>query len=176
MKPLPRSHPHPFQSDLWNYLDQIRNWRRQKRTWREIAEALGTGYGIQISFQAVHDFFKRASRRKSLPLGFAPDQQISSLVFRESHLPIPVIETEKQSNSKQGKSRVLSRKVRVASHKNAVESPLLTPYEATFYLRVSNAGLDRMVREGKVPVVYIRSHRRFLRSDLDRYIADHSTC
>jgi hypothetical protein len=69
-KPPPQVHPRPFQSQLWKHLDQLRVWRRQKWSWRQIAEALGTQHGIEISFQAVHDFFRRASRRKRLPLGF----------------------------------------------------------------------------------------------------------
>jgi hypothetical protein len=69
-KPPPQVHPRPFQSQLWKHLDQLRVWRRQKWSWRQIAEVLRTQHGIEISFQAVHDFFRRASRRKHLPLGF----------------------------------------------------------------------------------------------------------
>lgn len=54
-------------------------------------------------------------------------------------------------------------------------SPLLTKREAADYLRTSIAGVERMAREGEIPVVYVRSRPRFLRAALDKYIADHST-
>jgi hypothetical protein len=44
--------------------------RRARHTWREIAEYLTLTYGIRIAVPSVYLFFKRATRRKTLPLGF----------------------------------------------------------------------------------------------------------
>jgi excisionase family DNA binding protein len=56
-----------------------------------------------------------------------------------------------------------------------IRSPLLTKHEAAEYLRTSIAGVERMAREGEIPVVYVRSRPRFLRADLDTYISERST-
>ncbi|SRR6266404_175102 len=60
----------PFRSILIGYLDEIRRLRRARHTWRAIAEHLTTNRGVKITASGVHIFFKRATRRKSLPLGF----------------------------------------------------------------------------------------------------------
>jgi hypothetical protein len=62
--------PRPFRSILFDYLDEIRRLRRGRRTWRAIAEHLTNNRGVKISASGVHIFFKRATRRKTLPLGF----------------------------------------------------------------------------------------------------------
>jgi hypothetical protein len=59
-----------YRSRLTNHLDEIRRLRRARQTWRAIAEYLGNTYGVQITAGGVHIFFKRATRRKQLPLGF----------------------------------------------------------------------------------------------------------
>jgi hypothetical protein len=64
------STPRPFRSILRPYLDEIRRMRRARRTWREIVEYLTATYGIRIAPPSVYLFFKRAVRRKTLPLGF----------------------------------------------------------------------------------------------------------
>ena len=64
------SRPRPFRSILLPYLDEIRRMRRARFTWREIAEHLTSTYGIRIAPPSVYLFFKRAVRRKTLPLGF----------------------------------------------------------------------------------------------------------
>src|SRR5260370_26220399 len=64
------SRPRPFRSILRPYLDEIRRMRRARHTWREIAEHLTSTHGIRIAPPSVHLFFKRAVRRKTLPLGF----------------------------------------------------------------------------------------------------------
>jgi hypothetical protein len=62
--------PRPFRSVLQPYFDEIRRMRRARHTWREIAEYLTATYGIRIAVPSVYLFFKRATRRKTLPLGF----------------------------------------------------------------------------------------------------------
>jgi len=64
------SRPRPFRSILRPYLDEIRRMRRARHTWREIAEHLTSTHGIRIAPPSVYLFFKRAVRRKTLPLGF----------------------------------------------------------------------------------------------------------
>ena len=60
----------PFRSILVRYLDEIRKLRRRRHTWRAIAEHLTKHRGVKITASGVHIFFKRATRRKRLPLGF----------------------------------------------------------------------------------------------------------
>jgi len=60
----------PYRSRLLRHLEEIRQLRRSRRTWRDIAEHLTSRYGIQITGAGVHIFFKRAARRKRTPLGF----------------------------------------------------------------------------------------------------------
>ena len=60
----------PYRSRLLSHLEEIRQLRRSRRTWRDIAEHLSSKYGIQITAAGVHIFFKRATRRKRAPLGF----------------------------------------------------------------------------------------------------------
>src|SRR5260221_7273363 len=64
------SPPRPFRSVLRPHLDEIRRMRRARNTWREIAEHLTATHGIRIAPPSVYLFFKRAVRRKTLPLGF----------------------------------------------------------------------------------------------------------
>jgi hypothetical protein len=63
-------HAQPFRSALIGYLDEIRHLRRARHTWRAIAEHLTNNRGVPITASGVHIFFKRATRRKKLPLGF----------------------------------------------------------------------------------------------------------
>jgi hypothetical protein len=44
-------------------------------TWRAISEKLKGDYDIDLTLQAVRTFFKKASVRKEMPLGFGPDPQ-----------------------------------------------------------------------------------------------------
>jgi hypothetical protein len=60
----------PFRSILVRYLDEIRKLRRGRHAWRAIAEHLTIHRGVKITASGVHIFFKRATRRKRLPLGF----------------------------------------------------------------------------------------------------------
>jgi hypothetical protein len=68
-KRMPRAHPKPYESALWQHLDTIRSLRRQRKTWAAIAAHLEQAHGLKTSFQAVHKFFNRASGAR-IPLGF----------------------------------------------------------------------------------------------------------
>jgi len=65
--------PIAYQSPLWPHLEEIRSWRRARKTWREITLKLRADYGIVLTLQAVQSFFKSATKRgEKLPLGFEP--------------------------------------------------------------------------------------------------------
>ena len=61
----PRSKP--FQSQLIPVFHEIRNLRRRRKTWREIAELLKP-LGIETSGSAIFQFYKRHVKRP-VPLG-----------------------------------------------------------------------------------------------------------
>ena len=71
VQPKPK-HPPPaaYHSPLWAHLDEIRAWRHERVSWRAIAEKLKATYDIDLTLQAVRIFFKKATKRKEMPLGF----------------------------------------------------------------------------------------------------------
>jgi len=69
LKPKRRP-PGAYHSPLWAHLDEIRAWRHERVSWRAIAEKLKARYNIDLTLQAVRSFFKKASKRKEMPLGF----------------------------------------------------------------------------------------------------------
>ena len=76
-----RGKPKAYQSPLWAHLDELRKWRRAQETWETIADKLFVQYRLKVSFQAVHAFFKRATRRGlRRPLGFAAAQPKSKAI------------------------------------------------------------------------------------------------
>jgi hypothetical protein len=93
--------PRPFRSVLLPHLDEIRRMRRARHTWREIAEHLTETHGIRIAPPSVYLFFKRAVRRKTLPLGFE-DQPIAREGLAEPTEPArPPTEEESQKGNPQ---------------------------------------------------------------------------
>jgi hypothetical protein len=68
----PTSHPKPFQSQLWPYLNEIRRLRKERATWPAIAAELGER-GVTLDPWTIRRFFKRAQSGK-LPLGFEQPQ------------------------------------------------------------------------------------------------------
>ena len=58
----------PFQSQLIPHFQLIRDMRRHRKTWREIADSLRP-LGVDTSGSAIFQFFKRHIKR-SAPLGF----------------------------------------------------------------------------------------------------------
>jgi hypothetical protein len=57
----------PWQSKLWDHLEEIRSLRRARATWKDIAAHLGEKHGVQITAAAVRNFFVR-SRNPNLRL------------------------------------------------------------------------------------------------------------
>ena len=76
--PAKQDYPKPYRSPLWAHLDEIRERRLAQDTWETIAEKLSLQHGINVSFQAVHAFFRRASKRgRRRPLGFVAERSSS---------------------------------------------------------------------------------------------------
>ena len=48
-----------FHSRLEPFVDFIREQRQRRRTWKEISEALHIEKGCVITFQGVHQFYRR---------------------------------------------------------------------------------------------------------------------
>ena len=68
----PTSHPKPFQSQLWPYLNEIRRLRKERATWPAIAAELRQR-GVTLDPWTIRRFFKRAQSGK-VPLGFEEPQ------------------------------------------------------------------------------------------------------
>lgn len=56
-----------YRSRLEPFVDFIRAQRQQRRTWLEIAERLGTEKGCSITFQGLHQFYRRHVKRQAQP-------------------------------------------------------------------------------------------------------------
>jgi IS5 family transposase len=71
LKPtMPKEHPKPFQSQLWPHLETIRQMRRERKMWTEIADHLKTK-GVTVSYRTVRNFFLRTrSPKRRIPAGF----------------------------------------------------------------------------------------------------------
>jgi hypothetical protein len=67
---MPKEHPKPFQSQLWPHLETIRQMRRERKMWTEIADHLKTK-GVTVSYRTVRNFFLRTrSPKRRIPAGF----------------------------------------------------------------------------------------------------------
>jgi len=67
---MPKEHPKPFQSQLWPHLETIREMRRTRKTWVEVAKHLQT-QGVTVSYRTVRNFFLRTrSPKRRIPAGF----------------------------------------------------------------------------------------------------------
>jgi hypothetical protein len=56
-----------FHSRLDPHIEFIRRQRRQRKTWRQIAEQLRREKSCPITFQGVHGFYRRYLRRSTRP-------------------------------------------------------------------------------------------------------------
>jgi hypothetical protein len=56
-----------FHSRLEAFTDFIREQRQQRRTWQEIATLLRTEKGYSITFQGLHQFYRRHLKRQARP-------------------------------------------------------------------------------------------------------------
>jgi hypothetical protein len=56
-----------FHSRLESFADFIREQRQQRRTWQEIATLLRTEKACPITFQGLHQFYRRYLKRQARP-------------------------------------------------------------------------------------------------------------
>jgi len=57
----------PFHSRLEPFVDFIRQQRQQRKTWKEIAQLLRAEKGCPITFQGLHQFYRRFVKRQTRP-------------------------------------------------------------------------------------------------------------
>src|SRR6266481_5173262 len=77
----PAVHPKPFQSVLWNHLEEIRQMRRARKMWAEIAAHLKEAHGLEVSYRTIRNFFirTRSPNRRPPRNRFRPREIPSSL-------------------------------------------------------------------------------------------------
>ena len=76
--PVKQDNPKPYRSPLWAHLDEIHEWRLARKRGKPLPTNSLYQHGLKISFQAVHAFFKRASKRgRRRPLGFVAERSSS---------------------------------------------------------------------------------------------------
>ena len=56
-----------YRSSLESFVEFIREQRQQRQTWQEIAALLRTEKGCAISFQGLHQFYRRYLKRQARP-------------------------------------------------------------------------------------------------------------
>ena len=56
-----------YRSRLESFVEFIREQRQQRRTWQEIATLLRTEKGCVITFQGLHQFYRRYLKRRAQP-------------------------------------------------------------------------------------------------------------
>jgi hypothetical protein len=54
-----------YRSRLESFVDFIREQRQQRRTWQEIAARLRSEKGCSITFQGLHQFYRRHLKRQA---------------------------------------------------------------------------------------------------------------
>jgi hypothetical protein len=54
-----------YRSRLESFVEFIRERRQQRRTWQEIATLLRTEKGCSITFQGLHQFYRRYLKRQA---------------------------------------------------------------------------------------------------------------
>jgi hypothetical protein len=56
-----------YRSRLESFVEFIRQQRQQRRTWQEIAAQLRSEKGCAITFQGLHQFYRRYLKRQARP-------------------------------------------------------------------------------------------------------------
>src|SRR5262245_60246295 len=64
-RPNPRGGGPAYRSQLEPFVDFIRQQRQQRKTWKPIAQLLTTQKGCPITFQGVHQFYRRYVKRSA---------------------------------------------------------------------------------------------------------------
>jgi IS30 family transposase len=119
----PTEHPKPYQSPLWDHLETIVKLRRRRASWEAIAEHLNKTHGLNVSFQTVQRFLKRASdpnnprKLKALPLGFEPNAAATKQA--------------KKDQSSRDRLRAEAAFMRMEAEERETKWKFGSPYEAT---------------------------------------------
>jgi hypothetical protein len=104
----PKDHPGPWESQLWDHIEEIRSLRRQRRKWKDIAAELALK-GVTISPAAVRNFFIRSrSPKLKLPAGLEhlrPSPESNTAISKTAIVRTPVEKTP--GTSQQTKKNVL---------------------------------------------------------------------
>ena len=66
-KPTKQGRGRAFHSRLEPFVEYIREQRHRRRTWKEIAGLLHTEKGCPLTFQGVHQFYRRFLKRQARP-------------------------------------------------------------------------------------------------------------
>jgi hypothetical protein len=78
--------PKAWRSPLRAHLDEIRQLRRAKSSWQNIANHLNHQFGIQITRSGVCRFFRRANHDRQ-PMGFAKPPVLKQIVSHSTQTP-----------------------------------------------------------------------------------------
>lgn len=78
-----------YRSRVEPLVDFIRAQRQQRQTWQEIAERLGTEKGCHVTFQGLHQFYRRYVKRQA-----RPHWEDSSVVAQPTHPSKPASRLE----------------------------------------------------------------------------------
>jgi hypothetical protein len=98
-KQMPREHPGPWGSVLWDHLDEIRSMRRARKRWLDIETHLRQQHGIRITQRAIRNFFARATDPKQKrPLGW---EEPARPAPAPSSPPVPAPEASKRPTARQ---------------------------------------------------------------------------
>ena len=85
--PVKQDNPKPYRSPLWAHLDEIQSGDWHKKPGKQSPTNSLLQYGLKISFQAVHAFFKRAIERdRRQPLGFGTES--SNSIAIQTTIPV----------------------------------------------------------------------------------------
>ena len=75
-----------YRSRLESFVDFIRAQRQQRKTWQEIAALLQTEKGCSITFQGLHQFYRRYLKRQTRP-HWEADTATAQPVVTKSYAP-----------------------------------------------------------------------------------------
>ena len=78
-KRTPDTHPKPFSSPLWDYLEEISALRRGGKTWAQVATHLEVVHGLKTTPATVCKFLKRSSQAQRDPRIEKPDPRSQEL-------------------------------------------------------------------------------------------------
>jgi hypothetical protein len=81
----------PFHSRLEPFVDFIREQRQQRWTWQEIAATFRTEKGCSITFQGLHQFYRRYLKRRARPHWESEAAMVQSATVKPQSARKPVL-------------------------------------------------------------------------------------